>query len=196
MPIADELVVRRLSVKDVDVFRRLRLEALSHEPFSYASVFADWARLSNRQWRQHLSQPVFAAFLGGQPIGLMALRFESARKMVHRARLVSVYVRKGKRGTGVAAKLLQEVVEYALAHGVIQLELAVSSENSAAIRFYERHGFVEVGCIPDGFLGHDGTHDELIMVLCLAPPFGPGEIICRTVPESRKQTFPSGAGVR
>ncbi|RDL48073.1 putative phosphinothricin acetyltransferase YwnH [Ensifer sp. M14] len=196
MPIADELVVRRLSVKDVDLFRRLRLEALSHEPFSYASVFADWARLSDRQWRQHLSQPVFAAFLGGQPVGMMGLRFEHARKMAHRAKLVSVYVRKGKRGTGIAANLLQEVVDHALAHGVIQLELAVSAENSAAIRFYERHGFVEVGCIPDGFLGHDGMRDELIMVRRLAPPFGPRQIIYRTVPESRNQTFPSVSLVR
>lgn len=196
MPIAGELVVRRLFVKDVDVFRRLRLEALSHEPFSYASVFADWARLSDRQWRQHLSQPVFAAFLGGQPVGMMALRLESARKMVHRARLVSVYVRKGKRGTGVAANLLQEAAKYALAHGVIQLELAVSAENIAAIRFFERHRFVEVGRIPNGFLGHDGKHDELIMVLRLAPPFGPSEILCLTVPESRKQPFPSGSCVR
>ena len=196
MPIADELVVRRLSVKDVDVFRRLRLEALSHEPFSYASVFADWACLSDRQWRQHLSQPVFAAFLGGQPVGMMGLRFEHARKMAHRAKVVSVDVRKGKRGIGIAANLLREVVDHALAHGVIQLELAVSAENSAAIRFYERHGFVEVGCIPDGFLGHDGKRDELIMVRRLAPPFGPGEIICRTVPESRNQTFPSVSFVR
>lgn len=196
MPIRDELVVRRLSVKDVDVFRRIRLEALSHEPFSFASVFADWAQLSDRQWRQHLSQPVFAAFLGGQPVGMMALRFELARKMVHRARLVSVYVRKGKRGTGIASNLLQEVVDHALAHGIIQIELGVSAANSAAICFYERHGFVEVGCIPDGFLGHDGKHDELIMVLRLAPPFGPGALICRTVPEPRKQTFDSVSCVR
>lgn len=194
MPIESELAVRRLSVKDVDVFRRLRLEALSHEPFSYASVFADWARLSDRQWRQHLSHPVFAAFVGGRPVGMMALRFEHARKMVHRARLVSVYVQKNARGTGIAAKLMQEMIEHALAHGVIQLELAVNAENLIAVRFYERHGFVEVGRIPDGFLGNDMKHDELIMVLRLAPPFGPGQIICRTVPESQKQTFPSLPG--
>lgn len=173
VPIEGELVVRRLSGKDVDVFRRIRLEALSHEPFSFASVFGDWAHLSDRQWRQHLNQPVFVAFLDGQPVGMMGLRFEHARKMAHRSKLVSVYVRKGKRGTGIAANLLHGVAEYALAHGVIQLELAVNAENSAAIRFYERHGFVKVGCIPDGFLGHDTKHDELIMVLRLAPPFGP-----------------------
>lgn len=84
MPIENGLVVRRLCVKDVDVFRRLRLEALSHEPFSYASVFGDWANLSDRQWRQHLNQPVFVASLDGQPVGMMGLRFENARKIARR----------------------------------------------------------------------------------------------------------------
>lgn len=191
VPIKNGLVVRRLCVKDVDVFRRMRLEALSHEPFSYASVFGDWANLSDRQWRQHLNQPVFVAFLDGQSVGMMGLRLENARKMAHRAKLVSVYVRKCKRGSGVAANLLREVADHAQAHGILQLELAVNAENSEAIRFYERQGFMAVGRIPDGFIGHGSKHDELIMVLRLAPPFGPGEIFLRTVPESQKQTFPS-----
>ncbi|MBZ7927610.1 GNAT family N-acetyltransferase (plasmid) [Ensifer adhaerens] len=179
MPSSDGAVVRRLSVKDVDMFRRIRLEALSHEPLSYASVFADWVHLSDRQWRQHLHQPVFVALLNGQPVGMMGLRVEYARKMAHRAKLVSVYVRKSSRGTGVAAKLLDGVTEHALAHGVLQLELAVNAENSPAIRFYERHGFIAVGRIPNGFLGLDRMHDELIMVQRLAPPYGPGVGIYR-----------------
>ncbi|AEG07251.1 GCN5-related N-acetyltransferase (plasmid) [Sinorhizobium meliloti BL225C] len=160
-------VIKRLSVEDVDVFRRIRLEALSHEPFSFASVFDDWLHLSDREWREHLDQPVFVAFLNGQPVGMMGLKFERARKMVHRAKLVSVYVRKGERGTGIAANLLHNVTEHARDYGVLQLELAVNAEISAAIRFYQRHGFVEVGRIPNGYLGHGTENDELIMVLRL-----------------------------
>lgn len=62
-------------------------------------------------------------------------------------------MRKGERGTGIAASLLHDVTEHARDHGVLQLELAVNAENSAAMRFYQRHGFVEVGRIPNGFLG-------------------------------------------
>ncbi|WP_074063686.1 GNAT family N-acetyltransferase [Rhizobium etli] len=160
-------VIRRLSVEDVDVFRHIRLEALSHEPLSFASVFDDWVHLSDREWRQHLDQPVFVAFLSGQPVGMMGLRFQRARKMVHRATLVSVYVRKGERGTGIAANLLHDVTEHARNHGVLQLELSVNAENSAAIRFYQRCGFVEVGRIPNGFLGLGMENEELIMVLRL-----------------------------
>jgi RimJ/RimL family protein N-acetyltransferase len=44
------------------------------------------------------------------------------------------------------------------------LELAVSAENPAAIRFYLREGFSEVGRIPGGFL-HDGREiDDVMMV--------------------------------
>ncbi|MGF6175442.1 N-acetyltransferase family protein [Ensifer sp. 4252] len=189
MPTEDRVVIRRLSGRDVDVFRRLRLEALSHEPFSYASVFADWVNLSDRQWRQHLSQPVFVAFVDGRPVGMMGLKFETPRKMAHRAKLVSVYVQKCSRGTGIAANLLRDVTEHALAHGILQLELAVHAENAAAIRFYENQGFLTVGRVPNGFIGHDGKQDELIMVRRLAPPYGPGEILCKAVPGSGKQTF-------
>jgi ribosomal protein S18 acetylase RimI-like enzyme len=44
-----------------------------------------------------------------------------------------------------------------------QIELSVSVENAAAIRFYRREGFVEIGCSPGGFL-HEGREiDDLLM---------------------------------
>ncbi|KQU96071.1 GCN5 family acetyltransferase [Ensifer sp. Root31] len=43
----------------------------------------------------------------------------------------------------------------------------MGAHNAAAIRFYERHGFVRVGRIPIGLLGHDTEIDELIMALRL-----------------------------
>ncbi len=161
-------VIRRLSLDDVDVFRRIRLEALSHEQHSFASAFEDWAQLSDLEWRQHLDQPFFAAFLDCEPIGLMGLRFRRPRKLVHRAKLVSVYLRKSARGTGIATALLNAVARFARDHGVLQLELAVNAESLPAVRFYQRHGFVEVGRIPNGLLGHDPAPAELIMVLPLA----------------------------
>jgi len=44
------------------------------------------------------------------------------------------------------------------------LELAVSAENSAALGFYHRHGFIEVGRIPGGLLDGDRQIDDVIMV--------------------------------
>ncbi len=53
---------------------------------------------SDREWRRHLDQPIFVAFEAGAR-GMMGLRLSERGKWPHRARLVSVYVRKGERGT-------------------------------------------------------------------------------------------------
>jgi ribosomal protein S18 acetylase RimI-like enzyme len=84
--------------------------------------------------------------------------------MAHRATIIMVYVRKNLRGTGLARTLLGTVADYARDIGILQLELAVSAENPAAIRFYLREGFSEVGRIPGGFR-HDGREiDDVMMV--------------------------------
>ncbi|TWA19481.1 acetyltransferase (GNAT) family protein [Sinorhizobium medicae] len=88
--------------------------------------------------------------------------------MAHRATLVMVYVRRELRGTGVAKRLLNTVADHAREIGIRQMELAVSADNPAAIRFYNREGFAEVGRIPGGLL-HEGREiDDVIMVRRIA----------------------------
>ena len=96
---------------------------------------------------------------------MIGLRLNRARRFAHRVTVVSVYGRKGERGTGVAAHLLNEAMIHAYRLGVRQLELSVNAENTAATRFYQRHGFVEVGRIPNGFGVSGGEIDGLIMAL-------------------------------
>jgi RimJ/RimL family protein N-acetyltransferase len=157
-------MIRLLTPDDVDIFRRVRLEALRVEPASYASSAADWEALPDDEWRRRLTgNPVFAAFDDGEPVGLMGLIRQVSSKMAHRATIVMVYVRADHRGRGVAKDLLHALTDHARTMGIRQLELAVSVENPAAIRFYEREGFAAVGCIPGGFL-HDGREiDEIMM---------------------------------
>jgi RimJ/RimL family protein N-acetyltransferase len=160
----DDVVIRRLSADEIEVFRSIRLEALSLEPSSFASRFEDWADFPEEEWRQRLNNPVFVAFSSSRPIGMIGLSHRRPRKMAHRATLVSVYLRKSQRGTGIAANLLNVVADYAGRVGVQQLELAVSAENPAALRFYQRQRFIEVGRIPGGFLDDGKEIDEVIMV--------------------------------
>jgi GNAT superfamily N-acetyltransferase len=157
-------MIRLLGPDDVDAFRRIRLEALHAEPAAYASKAEDWEALSVDEWRRRLTDnPVFAAFRGDEPVGIMGLMQQRSSKMAHRATIVMVYVRESVRRAGVASGLLKSLMDCARDRGIRQLELAVSVENPAAIRFYQSEGFVDIGRIPGGFL-YDGKEiDEIMM---------------------------------
>lgn len=66
-------------------------------------------------------------------------------------------------GEGLAEGLMDAVAKFAAESGVLQIELNVSSQNSRAVRFYERSGFRAIGLIPAGMI-HEGEEvDEVIM---------------------------------
>ena len=159
----ERVSVRRISHEEFDIFRVMRLEALRCEPASFASRLEDWQFLTNEEWRRRLDDPVFVAFSNDEPVGIMGLVRLRQSRMAHRATLVSVYVRKSERGTGTASNLLRVVMDHATRLGVLQMELAVNVENSAAMRFYQRHGFIEVGRIPGGVMDGAREIDDVIM---------------------------------
>lgn len=159
------ITIRRIEVAEVEAFKRIRLEALRLEPSAYASTYEDWASLTDDEWRSRMNEPVVAAFLGEEPVGLAGLMRQRSAKMTHRASIVMVYVRKSQRGTRVASDLVDAIVDEARAMGIVQLELAVTAENQAAVRFYERKGFVQIGRVP-GALLHEGREmDDIMMAL-------------------------------
>lgn len=157
-------MIRLLGPGDVDAFRQIRLEALHAEPAAYASKAADWEALSDDEWRRRLTDnPVLAAFRDAEPVGIMGLMQQRSSKMTHRATIIMVYVRENLRRAGIATALFRSLTDCARDRGIRQLELAVSVENPAAIRFYRSEGFIEIGRIPGGFL-HDGREiDEITM---------------------------------
>lgn len=149
---------------DFEIFKRIRLEALRAAPEAFASSAAEWENLPDEEWRRRLmNNPVVVSFRGGEPVGIMGLMRQQASKMAHRATIIMVYLRDSERGGGHAVGILNLLLDHARALGIRQVELAVSAENLAAMRFYQREGFHEIGCIPAGFL-HEGREiDEIVM---------------------------------
>ncbi|MBX5158022.1 GNAT family N-acetyltransferase [Rhizobium sp. NZLR10] len=160
---ASGVTIRLIQADEVEAFRRIRLEALRAEPSSFASRYEDWEILPDEEWRNRLNEPVFIAFQDNEPVGIMGLLRQRSSKMVHRATIVMVYIRAHLRGTGLAGKLLEAVSDHARDFGIRQLELFVSAENPAAIRFYQRQGFSEIGRIPGGVLEEGREIDDVIM---------------------------------
>lgn len=157
-------MIRLLTSQDADIFRCIRLEALRVEPSAFASMVEDWEALTIDDWRKRLvNTPVFVAFRDDEPVGILGLMRQRSSKMAHRATIIMVYVRASLRGSGIAAGLLAAATDHARECGVRQLELAVTAENPAAYRFYEREGFAEIGRIPGGFLQSGREIDEILM---------------------------------
>jgi ribosomal protein S18 acetylase RimI-like enzyme len=67
------------------------------------------------------------------------------RKGSSRARLYSIAVDDGHRGSGVGARLLADAEAVARAHGRRSLRLEVREDNANAIRLYQHGGFMPVG---------------------------------------------------
>jgi ribosomal protein S18 acetylase RimI-like enzyme len=65
------------------------------------------------------------------------------------ARILSIMVDENYRGQGIAGKLLERALTYFHSCGVRQVRLEVRPGNGAAIRVYEKFGFVPGGCTQD-----------------------------------------------
>lgn len=165
--VSETITIRRLSVDDMDAFKRIRLEALEADPASFASSHAQWRDCNDERWRKELFFPVFAAFELSVPVGIMAVRPKWPARVSHRACLTSVYIRKYFRGTGLAFDIFQAVASWAYGSGHRQLDLSVHGDNAPAIRFYEKLGFLTVGRIPEGYWDGAKSADELLMTLRL-----------------------------
>jgi ribosomal protein S18 acetylase RimI-like enzyme len=79
------------------------------------------------------------------------------------------------RGRGVGRALLDEVVLRAARRGVERVELEVFASNVAAVRLYERSGFVHEG-VKRRAWRLDGREDDIVlMARWVGPPAAPAE---------------------
>lgn len=161
--------VRALTKSDLTLFKSIRLEALQKEPEAFASHYDDWTALDDDAWLARLTGGhAHGAFVNDEIVGLIGLLPEQAMKMCHRGSIVMVYLRSDQRGSGLAVALLDAIIAKARDLGLTQLELSVSAENPAGIRFYEREGFSIYGRLPNGVIETDGRSvDDIMMVRSL-----------------------------
>lgn len=158
------ITIRQLLPDDFAILRQIRLEALRLHPQAYSSAYEDWEKLTEQQWREKLTIPVYAAFAGDEPVGLIGLLVQHGERTDHRGVIVMVYVQNQLRGQGIAKQLLASINDHARGLGVSQLELSVAAANHAAHQLYLREGFVEFGRRPNWIRLNGAMFDEVLML--------------------------------
>lgn len=135
----------RIGPDDWREFRDVRLAALSDAPAAFGARHADWADAAEHRWRERLTDVPFTVVARSDtgPVGVV-----SGAESGQVVELISMWVAPSQRGSGLAGRLIDEVVSWAAARGH-RTCLMVRDDNVGAIRAYTRAGFIDHGVPED-----------------------------------------------
>lgn len=164
--------IRRLGPEDAEAFVAVRLEALQKDPDAFGATYEAEKKRTIPEWKERFLAPresgYFGAFVDGEIVGTIGYFRQNGTKARHKVAIVSMYVRKAHRGSGMASGLMNAALTYLRELGdVDQVQLAVVTSNPAAIRFYEKMGFATYGLEKRALKVGDRYFDEALMNLFL-----------------------------
>jgi RimJ/RimL family protein N-acetyltransferase len=167
--------IRRLVPDDLGAYKELRDSMLAAHPEAFTSDAATermrpaggyLARLGMD--RPDGGQFTLGAWHGGRLVGTLGCERDMRVKVMHIAHLIGMMVRADVRHIGVGTALLDACIHAARsAEGIAMLTLTVTAGNGAAIRLYERAGFIRFGSLPRAILVGGQYHAKEHMVLTL-----------------------------
>ena len=139
-------IVRRLNEGEADLYRSVRLEALRESPEAFATTYESALSRNGDNWVTQADasasgrdRAIFIV-LADQPIGLGALYRDHGRP--NEGELIQVWVSPEGRGGRVATDLMNTIFGWAASNGFETIRAEVTRNNSRALRFYEKHGFI------------------------------------------------------
>lgn len=141
-------MVVRVGPDDWEEFREVRLAALADAPDAFGSTYAGWVDAPETQWRRRLTDVplTLVARREGRPVGVVS-GAPTELDGLAAVELISMWVSPDDRGSGLADRLIAEVVAWADERDATTF-LMVRVGNDRALAAYERAGFVSTG-VPD-----------------------------------------------
>ncbi len=164
---------RVLTADDAPEWWRLRLEALEGDPEAFSASAEDHRKLSLGEVRKRLGVGtsdsfVVGAFENEQLVGMSGFHRETGLKSQHKGRIWGVYVTPAKRGSGIARKLMQMILErVGKNENIEQILISYSTTQAAAGALYKSLGFEPFGLEPRALKVEGRFLDEEYMVLLL-----------------------------
>ena len=168
--------IRIITEHDVEEFIRLRLEALTREPYAFARALEDERSRSPESVAPRLCAVsegnfVVGAFEGGHMVGQAGFVRYEGRKERHKGTIWGVYVTAAARGQGVAKAMLTQLLDRVRGYpGLEQVSLSVSIPQEAARRLYSALGFEVYGYEKHALKVGETYVDEEHRVLWLQEP--------------------------
>jgi ribosomal protein S18 acetylase RimI-like enzyme len=152
-------------------FKELRLQTILDSPSAVWPSMEEEAGRSLEFIESRITpgpgQVVFGAFAVGRLVGIAGLRSEPLVQVAHKGFLWGVAVAREYRREGIARHLVERALEHARENGILQVHLAVNTENQRAKALYLSLGFQSFGVEPRAVRVGDRFYDEEQMVLRL-----------------------------
>ncbi|MFZ3301256.1 MAG: GNAT family N-acetyltransferase [Microgenomates group bacterium] len=161
--------IEKLTAKNLQEFRSIRLEALRLEPQAFGDTYEVLDKKNDNFWIKQLSsksQVWYGAYAGDSIVGIGSIKYAKALKFNHIAHLSGIYVKKEYRGQGIGKLLFKTRIDEAFNNEKIKkLKLIVNISQTNAIGLYESYGFKKVGDLEAEFKIGNIFYDAYLMEL-------------------------------
>jgi ribosomal protein S18 acetylase RimI-like enzyme len=160
---AASIYIRQLAPADAEIYRDIRLDALTSNPEAFGATFEVENARPSSWFAERLSKSrVFGAFRDSELLGVAGFFIQEGLKQAHKGGLWGMYVRPHARQAGIGRRLAEAVIEVARKQ-VELIQLTVVSDNQEARRLYGSLGFVEYGVEKNGLKQNGRYYDEILM---------------------------------
>ncbi len=142
------VIIRRLNPGEAALYRSVRLESLKESPEAFASTYEAALERSEESWSQQAdnsstgSDRATFIILADHPVGVAAL-YRNPEKP-DEGEMIQVWVSPEHRGGPLAGELMSALFQWASQNDFRIIMAEVTPDNSRALRFYEKHGFVQI----------------------------------------------------
>lgn len=173
---AEALAIREMAAPDLPAYKALRDGLLAAHPEAFSSDAETERERAPETYLARVAGPgaawpfTLVAWRGGTLAGAITCEREARIKTRHIGHIVGMMVPPEARGAGVGSALLDACIARCRASREVGLlTLSVTSGNEAALRLYERAGFVRYGRLERAIRVGNRYHAKDLMVLDLRP---------------------------
>ncbi|WXL25857.1 GNAT family N-acetyltransferase [Ectopseudomonas mendocina] len=133
--------IRPARTTDWRLLKAVRLNALKDSPNAFAVTYQSASNLSDEQWQALATATAHRRFWlaveDDEAVGLVGSLISAADRYT----LIAMWVEPQRRGSDVAARLVESVTRDAIQKQHKRVYLEVSPDNHRAVGFYQKQGF-------------------------------------------------------